>query len=252
MDVSKLLKGLGTGGVLTPYLDDYLGAGRFPDEWHITIPNFKYDDGLFHPSGATYTDPRTLYFDRQDVRKMIAAGIDQKLQPPRQISAQLRRTFDWGHMAHGYYGAILMEMGFVIEANVERKVHGFDGLGSGTADLVDVEVPGKGKWLVDMKTMNSRDFRAGPRVELLQKWQAQVNCYAAWVGADQAMILAIEKDSPHGLKEIPILTDDNLLDEIYERWVYVEECLQADIPPPCDHPFGHPCSLHDRCYYEED
>lgn len=223
-------------------------GGKFPDTWEITIPNFKLDDGLFHPSSHVFSDPRLLYFDRQDSREVIRLGIDPKTLQ-RRIPAQLRRTFDWGHMAHGYYGAILQEMGFVQPGNVERKVHGFDGLGSGTADLVDVEIPGQGKWLVDMKTMNSPEFKRGPRPDTLKKWTAQVSCYGAWLGVEKLMILAIEKDSPHGLKEIQIKIDDDLLENILERWMYVEEAILDQDPPPCDHPYGSPCSLNDRCYY---
>lgn len=82
-------------------------------------------------------------------------------------------------MWHGYIQNILVEMGFVSPENVERRLIQSVGLatGSGTADLVDVNIPGHGSWLVDIKTMNKTEFEQGASEYTLMKWKAQVSCY---------------------------------------------------------------------------
>ncbi len=160
----------------------------------------------------------------------------------KPINAALQRTFDCGHMWHGYIQNILIDMGFVTPENVERKLQhtilstpDFDVIGSGTADLVDVQIPGHGSWLVDIKTMNKGEFEAGATEYTLLKWKAQVSCYMDWLGVDKAFILAISKDSPHNMREYQIVKDDKLLGEIYERWAYTEFCLAKDTPPTKDY-----------------
>lgn len=253
MDSSKLLKtlGIGQGNILAPHIDMYLQEGDFPSEWNITIPNFKDDDGWYHPSSHCFASPRLLYYDRGLMRDALRAGLleDDIALAPRKIGASLRKTFDCGHMWHGYVGAVLVEMGFVKEENVEQRVKSPKVKGSGTADLVDVEIPGNGTWLVDMKTMNSSEFNRGANPNTFKKWEAQVNCYMDWVGAERAMILAIQKDSPHNFREYVIEKKPDLLEEIYARWALVEEALAAGTPPPCDHGYGQECELGSLCEY---
>jgi hypothetical protein len=230
MKKSKLLKNLvaDSGSLLVPHIDAYLARGKFPETWDIEIRNYKPEDPHFHPSSHCYVEPKQLY------RMMM------KLDPKEPINSGLRKTFDCGHMWHGYVGAILTEMRFVKLSNVERHIEhavstkrGFC-VGSGTADLVDVEIPGHGKWLVDMKTMNTNEFNSGPTDFTMKKWIAQVNCYGDWLGTDQMMVLAIQKDSPHMFKEFIINRDEQLLDQIYDRWTYTAECLRTQTEPDQD------------------
>jgi hypothetical protein len=45
------------------------------------------------------------------------------------------------------------------------------------------------------------------------------------------MILAICKDSPHNFREYIIERDDTLLEEIYEKWIYVTHCIDEGTEP---------------------
>ena len=227
-DSKKLLKTLtaGQGSILVPHIDRYLLEGKFPREWNITIPNFRESDPYFHPSGDCFLTPTDLWKKRKG------------LLIPKPINAALRRTFDCGHMWHGYIQNILIDMGFVLSENVERKLKfsvlktdDFEVIGSGTADLVDVQIPGQGSWLVDIKTMNKVEFERGADQYTLLKWKAQVSCYMDWLGVEKAFILAVSKDSPHAMREYQIVKDENLLAEIYERWAYTEYCLAKGIEP---------------------
>lgn len=226
-DSKKLRKSMmsGRGSILVPFIERYQWQAKFPETWDVQIRNYKPSDGFFHPSSDAFAPPSMLY---KAHKKML---IQTKPSPA------LRRTFDCGHMWHGYLQAMLVDMGLVDEKNVERYVAkemiGKFGkfMGAGTGDLVDVEIPGHGTWLVDIKTMNKTEFEQGAREYTLLKWQAQVSCYMDWFGADKAMILAICKDSPHDMREYQIVKDVPLLQEIYDRWSYVKWCLDNNEEP---------------------
>ena len=226
-DSKKLLRTLtvGRGSILVPHIEAYQQRGKFPEKWEIEIRNVKKDDGHFHPSSDAFMPPRDLWLKMQG--RLIG----------KPISPALRRTFDCGHMWHGYLQSILIDMGLVQPENVERHTtyrivtkHG-TAIGSGTGDLVDVTIPGHGEWLVDIKTMSKREFEQGANEYTMLKWQAQVSCYMDWFGSDKAMVLAISKDSPHQMREYEIVKDQNLLNEIYDRWTYVAECVRLGQEP---------------------
>jgi hypothetical protein len=227
MDKKKLLKTLtaGRGAILVPHIEAYQARGKFPETWDIEIRNYKESDKHFHPSSHCFAYPRDIWLAMQD-----------RLIYPK-VTPALRRTFDCGHMWHGYLQAMLVEMGFVHPDNVERKLqhkivtHRGECIGSGTADLVDVEIPGHGKWLVDIKTMSKPEFEAGASEYTFKKWDAQVSCYMDWLGVSKAMVLAICKDSPHQMREYQIVKNVQLLNEIYDRWTYVAEHVRTGVDP---------------------
>jgi len=213
-----------------PHIDAYQDLGQFPPRWDITIFTTKPDDGGHHPSTHALMCPRELYFDRH------VEAI------PERVTVAQQRAFDTGHFWHGYLGAMLVDMGFVRPENVERKYRkplDFGAFGSGTLDFVDVEVPGHGTLpLVDVKTMNAADFEKGrPRADLWRKYVAQVNLYADWIGAPEdysPILLAVQKDSPHGLLEIEVPRDPALVAEIHDRWEGVALCAKHGVEPPCE------------------
>jgi hypothetical protein len=227
LDSKKFLKTLtvGRGSILTPHIDAYQRRGVFPDKWDVEIRNTKENDGHFHPSGDCLVSAKDLYLSKKG------------LLLPQPITPALRRTFDCGHMWHGYIQNILIDMGFVTPENVENHtVHKIvrpsgTAIGSGTGDLVDVQIPGQGSWLVDIKTMRKDLFDQGADDLTLAKWAAQVNCYGDWFNQDKMMILAICKDSPHNFREYIIERDDALLEEIYEKWIYVTKCIKKGVEP---------------------
>lgn len=240
----------GPANILAPHISLYLERREFPPKWSIDVLNIKDDDGHYHPSSHPFLDPRMLYYDR------LGARQGTRFFPAQPISASLQMTFACGHLWHGYLGSVLVDMGFVAPENVERHTvksisNESDCLvtGSGTIDLLDVEIPGHGTWLVDMKTVNKREFEAGIMEFTLKKWQAQVNCYGDWAGREKMMVLAIEKDSPHRMLEVQIMRDENLLSDIYDRWIYTEHHIQEGSPPPCEHAYGAECALEELCSY---
>lgn len=227
MDQKSLLRTLtiGIDSVLVPYIDRYLAQGSFPDELHMTLERNKAPDPYFHPSGDCFTPPRNLYLQK--------TGVETHAKP----GAALRKTFDCGHLWHMYLQGVMQEMGFLTLENTEKRlVTTLEGpygpfTAAGTADCVDVAIPQKGLWLVDIKTMRKDEFESGANKYTYMKWEAQVNCYMDWTGADQAMILAISKDSPHTMREYKIQKRPELLEQIYERWSYTAKCLEEKTLP---------------------
>jgi len=144
-------------------------------------------------------------------------------------------------MWHNYLEAILVDMGFVRQDHVELytqhkvKHERGDFTAAGTGDCVDVSIPGHGQWLVDIKTMNKKQFEQGPEEYMFRKWEAQVNCYGDWFGLDKMMILAVCKDSPHEFREYIIQKKPQVLEDIYDRWAYVAQCLRDGIEPNDDY-----------------
>ena len=225
MDLKKLVKSLGytQGLILAPHIDRFLEQNN---DFCPTLPigMVKEDDGHFHPSAHPLMSVEELIQDRLAMEH-------------ETISASQKKTFDTGHFWHGYIQAALLEMGFVTANNIERK-YLWDIPGgptpnprvpgtmvSGTIDLLDVEIPGRGSWLVDIKTTSSLNFLDLEKTGLYPKYVAQVNVYAERADRKNALILVVEKDSPHRFREIQIQRDNDLLAGIYTRWAEAAEVI---------------------------
>ena len=216
-------------GLLVPLINRYQDKGVFPDVWNIEIRNKKGTDRNFHPSGDCYESIENLY------NKLMGKEKDVR------IGYALRRVFDVGHMLHGYYQEILVDMGVCELENIEKTLvfnHPDGWIGKGTLDMI-VDVPRKGQFIVDGKTINDKEYDEGIRPDTLKKWTAQVNCYMDWTGIHDAFILAIRKGGTkapgngtmHDLKEIAIPYDPELVQHIYKRWSLAYKCAKAKTPP---------------------
>lgn len=223
------LKKFNEGYILAPLISSYQDKGDFPERWMIEIRNTKGKDHYFHPSGDCYETIENLYLKLTDQLET------------KPIGHPLRRVFDCGHFWHGYYQEMLLEMGLTKEENIEKNLkfnHSDGWTASGTLDIL-VDIPKKGQYLVDMKTVNDTEYDQGIKAYTLKKWTAQVNCYMAWTGIRKAFVLAIRKGGTqapgrkpmHDLKEIPIAYDQSLVDSIYKRWSLVHKCVQNNTPP---------------------
>jgi len=197
--------------------------------------NYKYEpkkgDNAWHPSGDCTLSAREL-FDK-------ACGNTES----DPIGAGLRKTFQVGHFWHGYLQHIVVELlGYAdwdaIERSGQKVWAEEDGKPKaynwcrGSADIAPVKIPGQGEFLVDFKTMGSFDFK---RTELpawsAAKYECQMNIYMDFFDLDQAIIVAINKDSPHELKEFIFDRNQPLIDTIYDKWHYVSDCLENGTIP---------------------
>lgn len=195
-------------------------------EWTYKYEPKKGDDA-WHPSGDCTPSPREL-FDK---------AIGAKESQP--ISGGLRKTFQVGHFWHGYLQHVVVEiLGYADWDSIERsgeRVWNKDGdkpkaynWCRGSADIAPVKIPHHGEFLVDFKTMGSFDFKKTALPEWsAAKYECQMNIYMDFFDLDQAIIVAINKDSPHELKEFIFDRNQPLIDTIYNKWQYVSECLES-------------------------
>ena len=221
MNHKDIIKGIVNDGnsILAKHIDRYLAKGKFPEQWNLVIDNYKEDDNYFHPSSDCLPSSQELY--------LAKTGQAQR----EKIGASLRKAFQYGSILHSYYDEILIDMGLVERENVEL-VHQHEietefgtCIGKGTVDLLNVSVPNHGEWLVDLKTMSGNDIPP----TLMEKYVAQVLVYGDWFQTDKIMILGIGKTSPHTLREYIIQPNPYLIHKIYNKWGYVQRCIDDGI-----------------------
>lgn len=223
-------KALAQKNILTPHINNYLEKGEFPDEWVLRIKPNKPQDDAFHPSGDCLLCPRELYFKHKGM-----------WNPYGKHDSTSHKNFNVGHMWHLWLDCIVVDgLGFASWDDVEKRC-GFvaeDWWGTGEADIGKCTIPGKGEYLIDWKTMNSRMFAmepTGTQLEpILNKYKYQVNMYMAWTGQNQTIIVGIEKDTPHSFREFVFEYEPALLEPVYERWDIVGKALKTGKPPTCD------------------
>lgn len=198
-------------------------------EWKAEFLKKKSDKG-FHPSSDCLPSPYELY---QSI-----------FHPePRKYGADLKKTFTVGHFWHQYLQFILVEkLSFCSWDDIEvHKTYSW-GLRkntpyhyvSGSADAI-VEIPGHGRYLVDFKTQKSLDFRLNDFPDWCKdKYMCQLNIYMLLHDLDKALFFCINKDSPHSFKEIEIVRNQRLIDDILYKWKVTSEYIAKQEAPPED------------------
>lgn len=193
----------------------------------------KEKDDAFHPSGDCTPSSLALYNRILDAR----AGVD-----PDPISTTLRKAFLVGHFWHQVYQDLTVKVLELAEPDhIERTFEMMWDKGPyhwarGSADIAPCQVPGYGEYLVDFKTMNSRDFSRCqaslvPPNWSANKWECQMNIYMDWFKLERTLVLGINKDSPHDMIEFEYHFNQPLVDAIYEKWMNVSDCLDTDTTP---------------------
>ena len=67
--------------------------------------------------------------------------------------------------------------------------------------------------------------------EALPYWKYQMHPYMDKMNKESAVILVIEMGWPFAMKEFRIPKEQRILDEIYNKWEYVTECIKNKTPP---------------------
>lgn len=240
---------------LVPHLDQYFSK-------EVTGLQFtlvgKESDDAWHPSGDCTPSPTDLYHMALD----RLAGTTEK---------SFNKAFPVGHFWHALCQKAVLDLGFATPQAIERK--GIRGWGkgelkidptnggqimvspgvpwhtfepfhwcTGAADVAPLEIPGSEPLVVDFKTMNSRAYgKADSPLSsyVADKYEAQINIYMDFFDIDVGIILCIQKDGPHDMKEFEFHRNQPLIDAIYEKWEFVGECLEAK---------SEPTQLDDDCF----
>ncbi len=98
--------------------------------------------------------------------------------------------------------------------------------------------------LVDIKTMYARKFAMTKEAQYV--WEAQLNPYMDALGLKTSLILVVEQGWPYGMKEFRVNKKNEILDDIYEKWAFVAECIKNSTPPShegCDNQY---CTVRTR------
>ena len=244
----NVVKNLVLNHKLVTHLDKAIA--QFDEQWEFKYEAKEIDDA-WHPSGDCTPSLHELYHKAQHP------------EDPREFGPSLRKTFMVGHFWHQYLQHIIVhKLEFAQPGHIERR--GWRGWGeeygpnrgrqlpsgvitnwepyhwaTGSADVAPCAVPGWGTGIVDFKTMKSIDFKR-PYVPAYaaDKWECQVNIYMDWFDEERALIVGIQKDSPHEMKEFEYHRNQPLIDAIYEKWEIVSECLDEGVEPPAseEHP----------------
>lgn len=226
----SFVRNLAQGRLLVQYLDRY-------DKYDQPF-EFKYSpktgDDAWHPSGDCLPSVQELY--------------DNATQPmvKNSHSPSLQKAFLVGHFWHQVLQNVLVDMGFAEPSAIERKgkrVWGKDNAGepkpyhwaTGAGDVAPLVLP---NWegILDIKTMNKRGFDRANTTGLLperfaDKYEAQINIYMDLFDQDHGMILAVNKDSPHGFLEFVFDRNQDLIDSIFAKWRLVSDLIDNEDRP---------------------
>lgn len=216
--------------ILVPHLNTWFAHAKFDDEipFDIVIHPNKEKDDAFHPSSALKCSQALFAAFRKDL-------------PEENHPADLQKTFMFGHFSHAIVQKIVVELGFATPDDIEKEYdfHFETEAGNpyrvrGFIDIARCVVPNRGTYLVDIKTMNARVYAQQNLPEsTMEKYEAQVKLYLAFEELDEAIILCVEKDTPHRFKEIVIQSDPDFVDAALERWESVTDALVEGRVPPC-------------------
>lgn len=182
----------------------------------------KKPDKFYHPSGDCLKCKRRLYFEK-------SIGIKE------EFPFSTRLAFSIGHAVHAMLQAWVEDMGTMdgfprSSRGAESKVHSEQHNARGSVDDIivfpgsDIEVP------IDYKTIASRQF------EMLKEPKAahiaQIRVYLDLLDLPEGILLYIEKDSPHRMKEFKV--ERKSVEHIYARWRVVTESLIEGNPDNLD------------------
>jgi len=216
---------------LVPHLDRFLITE--PEDFQFVYEPKKSDDG-WHPSGHC-TPPVTELYEGalEAIENLKHTGPKVKRERP----ASLQKTFLVGHFWHQLLQYACIQLGFATEDSIEcagsrRWDKGPYCWATGSADIAPCVIPGVGDYLIDFKTMNTRDFKTnGMPAWVAEKYEAQINIYLDFFDMERALIVPVQKDSPHEMKEFEFVRNQPLIDAVYEKWEFVSECIAEGKAP---------------------
>lgn len=224
----NLIRNLGKQYKLVTHIDRALAG--FDEEFEFRYTT-KGTDDAWHPSGDCLPLASELYWKVKDPQVS-------------QVGTSRRKAFLLGHFWHQLLQHIVLEkLQFCEHKAIERR--GIKGWGyednkrilpfhwaTGAGDIAPCVIPDHGEYVVDFKTMNNRDFaQNGMPGWCAEKYEAQINIYMDFFDLERALIVPIQKDSPHNMKEFEFVRNQPLIDKIYEKWKFVAECLENNDPP---------------------
>jgi hypothetical protein len=224
---------------LVPHLDKFFSKEVVGLQFTL---EGKPSDFAWHPSGDCTPAPSALYDMALDRR----AG---------RVEKSFSKAFPIGHFWHQLCQYAVLQMDLAKPDAIERRgtrAWGSASVGTvrvedgdtvpwlpfhyctGSADIAPLCLPDHPPYVVDFKTMMNLDYGNSNTPlpdRFAKKYEAQINVYMDFFDIDEAIIVAIQKDSPHEMKEFHYFRNDELVSAIYDKWEFVSECLTAEERP---------------------
>lgn len=239
-DRTKLTKKLADNQILVPFLDRAIE--QFDEPWEFKYEEKVRDNG-WHPSGDCTPTASQLYAQTQ--------------KPPESHSSSLKKSFMVGHFWHQWIQHIVVhKLGFAEPDDIERKgeyhwcKQGWDSIFpcreqlvpheahhyvTGSGDFAPLKAP---RWsgICDIKTIGGDQFKVCQDTKKLpsrfaKKYICQINIYMMLFEQERAMILGVNKDSPHDFIEFTFERDQGLIDAIVDKWKFVSQCIDEGVTP---------------------
>lgn len=210
------------------YLDEWLASEPEGFEYKHVV---KQDDNAWHPSGHCVPNVTELYH-------YAITPHEAKEYGPNTI-----KNFSIGHFWHQLLQYGTLQLGLAAPDAIERvgvKVWGFDSdleptpyhWCRGAGDVAPLVLPKYGEYLVDFKTMSGRHFKeVGLPSGFEERYEAQINIYMELFDLEKALIVGVQKDTPHEFKEIEFIRNQPLIDAVLRKWEFVSECIDVGESP---------------------
>lgn len=257
--MAKFIKARPNRPVLIPHIERFFQRSEFPNDLNLQIRMNKPTDTAFHPSSKENTT--ACVCEIYEHRKTMPIEYLVSPRPRGSQDSESIKNFLVGHMWHELMQWVCVEgLGFADWSSVE-KPHAVrsDGAefdqgdpdacaevtdlmknggwwGKGSIDVARCEIPDRGTYLIDFKTSGSFPFKSAQ--EPYDSYIAQLQIYMDWEDVDRGIILYINKDSGHDLKEFVIERDPSIAEEIYRKWDVVSQAIVDGIPPECEKSSG--------------
>jgi len=178
----------------------------------------RSEEGWIHATDSTLSCDRLL------------AGALLGVQPPRSfLPPKTRRIFDNGTHMHFRFQSYFycLPSPFVVRAPLLLRRWPF----TGEADIA-VEHPELGKWIIELKSMNTMQWRS--LTKPLSGHTYQLNCYLGLVGGDWAGQIWYENKNTQELKLYRVDFDRKMWKEVWDRGNRVAwEVMEGRLPDLC-------------------
>jgi hypothetical protein len=219
--------------LILPYFELGMLSDMWPDEYTIKVDSSPYygaGDGYFHPSTHALMDARKLYYHfHPDTRDKLI---------PERPTLERQMNFAVGSALHAVVQTQMQMTGLVkSEDNIEREFIIPEHHVRGRMDFI-VDHPNGQQYIVEMKTMASRLYKFNEAI--LPSWDAQLSLQEYAMEKTQGIILVMERGGSCQMREYFHHRNDVLLQEIFDKFAYVRQCIADNTPP------NHCCLLDSK------
>ena len=207
------------GEIITPYIEEELLRGDWPEEYPIRVYNKERKfDNMYHPSTDIDKGELHLYYKFHPELRL--------LMKEERISPTLQLTFQIGSALHSMMQSLLIHIGFTKKEKVEVKIWNEERMIAGAIDILELTTPDGERFLVDIKTTNRLPLEA------IYTYSMQLRVYQDnHPDAPERMaLLFVEKPYPHKLRAIEVHKDQAELNKLYGKWDRVRVAIRNNDP----------------------